>query len=88
MKPYPTSIPSELGGMHTALTFISRERQNDITDWNNLPNIYMRGRKVGKVPSASTDVAVTDRAGDFNFDASFIYIYTGTAWRRVALATW
>lgn len=88
MKPYPTSIPNDLGGMHTALTFITRERLNDITGFNNLESIFMRGRKVGKVPSGSADAAVSDRAGDFNFDANYWYYYTGTAWRRLTAGTW
>lgn len=88
MKPYPLNVPETIGGILTALRFITRERQNDITEFNNLESIFIRGRKVGKVPTGSADAAATDRAGDFNFDASFLYLYTGTAWRRAALGAW
>lgn len=88
MNPYPHDIPPTLGGMNTALRFISRERANDITEFNNLQNTFMRGRKVGKVPSSSTDAAVTDRNGDVNWDTNYLYLYMGAAWRRVALGVW
>ena len=89
MEPYPQIYDKE-----NVLDFckaIARERGNDITDFTNLPNIFMQGRKVQKVPSASNDVAATDRIGDFNYDASYLYLVvddSGAEWRRVALATW
>ncbi len=67
---------------------IARIRQEDIDDFNNLTNVFIGGRKVGKVPTSSADVVATDRIGDFNFDANFIYICvddSGAAWRRVTL---
>lgn len=92
MKPYPSPRDKSLNGANEMLQYISRERDNDIRDWNNLTNIYMRGRKVGKVPSSSIDVDDSDRLGDFNYTASFYYILvdnSGAAeWRRMALASW
>lgn len=71
---------------------VVRMREEDIGDFDNLQNIFMRGRKVGKTPTSSTDTAVTDREGDFNYSATYFYLCinnAGTiAWRRIALAVW
>jgi len=70
---------------------IARIRQEDIDDFNNLTNVFIRGRKVGKIPTSSVDISVTDRVGDFNYDANYLYICvndTTAAWRRVALESW
>jgi len=70
---------------------IARIREEDVEDFSNLNNVFISGRKVGKVPTGSADIAVTDRIGDFNFDANFIYICvddSGAAWRRVTLEVW
>lgn len=70
---------------------VARKRQEDIVDFNNLPNVFIRGRKVDKVPTGSADTA-DSRVGDFNYTISFLYICvdnSGTAaWRRVALGSW
>lgn len=70
---------------------VARKRQEDIAEFNNLPNVFINGRKVNKVPTGSTDIA-DSRVGDFNFTVSFLYICvnnSGTAaWRRVALGSW
>lgn len=71
---------------------IARTREDDIRDFANLSNIFMRGRKVGKIPANSADTT-GDRVGDFNYatDSGTEYLYicmdvSGTAvWRRVAL---
>ncbi len=70
---------------------ISRLREvEDIPDFTNLVNVFISGRKVGKVPTSSADVVATDNVNDVNWDASFLYILVdngGTAvWRRVAIA--
>lgn len=71
---------------------IQRMREKDISDFNNLSAIFMKGRKVGKIPTASIDIATTDRVGDFNYTASYLYIVidnAGTAaWRRISLGVW
>lgn len=71
---------------------ITRLRERDVEDFDNLPNIFMRGRKVAKIPTQSTDVALDDRAGDFNYDTSYIYVCvdtgSGLAWRRTTLSSW
>lgn len=66
----------------------ARLREEDVSDFNNLSNVFMRGRKVDKIPSSSSDIA-DSRVGDFNYDTSYLYICvdnSGTAvWRRVAI---
>ena len=92
MKPYPSLRDKTLDGAHEMLQYISRERDNDITEFNNLTNIFMRGRKVGKIPTSSTDIVPSDRVGDFSYDPDYLYIVindSGTAeWRRATLGTW
>ena len=92
MQPYPKILSDDPQDLYESLAFISRARINDITDWNNLPQTYMAGRKVGKVPTGSADIDPTDRLGDFNYTDSYLYICVDNAgaatWRRVALASW
>lgn len=92
MRPYPTIFSSDNAALKQALDFIGRERQADVQEFNNLPNVFITGRKVGKIPSASADVVATDRPGDFSYDASFIYICLNNAgtvvWRRATLGSW
>ncbi len=71
---------------------ICNVRKDDIAQISNLVNTFVAGRKVGKIPSASSDVAATDRLGDVNYDQDYLYILiddSGTAaWRRVLLEAW
>ncbi len=97
MNDYPDISPATQGDIQELLRIITRERPNDIRDFQNLNNRFMAGRKVGKVPSSSSDVTALDRIGDFNIaeDTGVFYLFTlvddgGTAtWGRVALdLTW
>lgn len=93
MKPYAIiSNIKNLDEVQIILTDIGRQRDQDIREFNNLTNRFMRGRKVSKIPTSSSDVDDSDRVGDFNFDASYFYILvdnSGTnTWRRAALGTW
>lgn len=91
MKNYPNFNISNQKDMHELLTYIQKERRNDVNDFTNLNNVFISGRKVGKIPTGAADISVTDRVGDFNFDASYIYICvdnSGAEWRRVALSAW
>lgn len=71
---------------------ICRQRKTDVSDFNNLKNIFMSGRKVAKIPSGAADISSADRVGDFNYTTGYLYICvdnSGTAeWRRVALSSW
>ena len=91
MKTYPRDIKDDAVSCGNALRYISRVREEDMRDWNNLSNTFMRGRKVGKVPTSSADVATDDRLGDFNYDASYMYLCvdnSGATWRRITLGSW
>ena len=71
------------------LTQISYLRKSDIETIQSLPQVFLMGRKVGRVPSSSTDVISGDRVNDFNWTATYLYILVDNAgtgeWRRVAL---
>lgn len=69
----------------------ARLRLDDITDFTNLPNVFISGRKVEKVPNNSSDVTPEDRVGDFNTTGAYLYVLVdsgGAVWRRVALSSW
>lgn len=92
MKTYPKLLKSDIDSVASVLQFIIRERQNDVTENTNLPQIFIGGRKVGKIPTSSIDIVATDKVGDLNYDPNYLYIVVdnaGTAeWRRGALAAW
>lgn len=92
MKEFPQFKSGDMGDVEMLLREIVRERRTDIKFFDNLNNVFMRGRKVAKIPSGASDIAVTDRVGDFNYSATYLYICVdnaGTAeWRRVALSSW
>ncbi len=92
MERFPEILSDNPRHIADTLREITRIRGEDIGDWDDLSNRYMRGRKVEKVPSSSADVATTDREGDFNYSASFFYLCVNNAgtiaWRRIALTTW
>lgn len=92
MNDYPQITPNTLGDQAELLRIITRERPIDVSDFNNLQNRFMSGRKVGRIPSGSLDVDASDRVGDFNYTDQYFYLLvdnSGTAeWRRIALASW
>jgi hypothetical protein len=89
MQEYPAIIN---GNEKDVLRRIVELRHDDVSDFTNLPQVFMSGRKAGKVPTGSADVAVTDRLGDFNYDTSYLYLAVNNAgslvWRRVAISSW
>lgn len=92
MRLYPSLSNSDPKTLKDALNFIARERQLDIVDRNNFPNIFVGGRKVGKVPAGSTDIATTDQEGDINYDSEHAYFAVNVGstltWLRASLSTW
>lgn len=74
------------------IDFVTRQRVQDVREWDNLPQRFILGRKVGRVPSSSADVIAGDKVGDFNVTATYAYFLIdngGTAaWRRVAVSSW
>lgn len=82
MKEYPDLGDGILKNVDYVLRLIVRERKTDVNDFNNLNNVFMSGRKVGKVPTGAADITDGDRVGDFNYDPSYLYIVvnnSGTA---------
>jgi hypothetical protein len=91
MKNYPSFNVENQKEVLELLRYILKERRNDVNDFTNIKNGFISGRKVGKIPTGASDISVTDRIGDFNFDADYIYICvdnSGAEWRRVALSSW
>jgi hypothetical protein len=91
MKNFPNIEPKNLTDIQEILRYIQKERRNDINDFNNLNKVFISGRKVGKIPTGASDIQDTDKIGDFNFDADYLYICvdnSGAEWRRATLSTW
>lgn len=91
MKNYPTQITKD--NVVDIVTQIGRIRIEDITDRNNFPAVFVGGRSVGKIPSSSSDVDITDRIGDINITKDYIYTCVsdgvgGSLWRRIAQGAW
>ena len=90
MQQYPKAITQDT--VVDVVSQIARLRDNDITDRNNFPHVFLSGRSVARVPGSATDVAATDRVGDFNVTPSYAYFCvdnSGTpVWRRVAVSSW
>lgn len=65
-------------------------REDDVSDWDNLPKIYVRKSNRILAPTSSTDIIDSDRYGDTIFLNGFLYIIinnSGTLkWQRVALS--
>lgn len=78
MNDYPNITPDTEDNRTELLRIITRERTNDISEANNYKNVFMRGRRVGRIPSSSSDVLDTDKINDFNIidDGGSVYYYT------------
>lgn len=91
MNPYPQFVENTLDNHTNVLRNICRERMSDSKDWSNLPNRFLTGRRVAKVPSSSADIT-DSREGDFNVTATYAYFCVNNGgtlvWRRVAVAAW
>lgn len=89
MQNYPSIKGDDPESQVIVLREIVRLREIDVSEFDNLPNIFIKGRKVNKVPTASNDI--TDSLiGDFNYSATYLYICvdnSGAAWRRVAISS-
>lgn len=93
MQPYPQNIKPDTDSLLSAFQDISRKREQDITDRNTFPSVFVSGRTVGRVPSASANVLATDRIGDQNLTKDYAYFCVsdgagGAVWRRIVMATW
>lgn len=92
-KDYPYYPAESMEDVREQLRLITNTRKDDITAISQITGSYMIGRKVGKIPTSSTDVDPdTDKVGDMNYSASYLYILVDNAgtpvWRRTTLASW
>lgn len=90
MKVWPKLRQESTTAIAEVLRYMISERTSDRREWFDLPNKYVSGRKVAKVPTASSDTT-GNREGDVNWDDAYLYICvnnSGTVeWRRAALAS-
>lgn len=95
MKNYP-AVTTEKKLLDVVKQIVKIRNTEDVGDFANLDKIFLLGRKTARQPSASNDVADTDRIGDFFPDGPDGYLYlcidsdgSGTpGWVRIALGTW
>lgn len=92
LKDYPYFPTENLEDLKEQVRQITNIRKDDISIISQITSSFVSGRKVGKIPTSSADVVPSDKVGDINYTASFLYILidnSGTpAWRRVALSAW
>lgn len=96
MKKYPDLGQGTFADVTRVMDFAVRERKTDVSDFDNLNNRFIAGRKTGRIPTGASDVGPLDKVGDFNIanDGTTTYIYAlvniaGTAtWQRVAMSGW
>lgn len=93
-KDYPYYQAKDINELMDIVGQITHTRKDDITQIKNLPEVFISGRSVGKIPTSSADVVPDDRIGDQSIaaDGSYLYILVNNAgaavWRRVALGSW
>lgn len=89
MRDYPFVFKNTLTDIAEVLRKIIQCRKDDINDYNNLPQRFVMGRLVPKLPTSSSDVDPTDKLGDIHYEDDFGYILidnSGTLeWRRYAI---
>lgn len=67
--------------------------EEDLSDFLNLQNVFMAGRKVGKIPTSNSDTSVDDREGDFSFssDGTSLYVVVNASgtikWGKISIDT-
>ena len=91
LKSFPIAIDNTISSVADAIRKIGQIRKDDQTSWLNLQNQFIAGRKVTRIPSASTNVLSTDNVGDFNVTSTYAYFLVNNSgtpeWVRVAVGT-
>lgn len=90
MRTWPILSNKTVDGIVNCLTYIIRERAQDISEFENIKRTFIAGRRVlGRIPVSSSDVVDGDVVGDVSYTTTFLYILMDNAgtpvWRRVAL---
>ena len=70
---YPELRFISVTDLEDVLLEIIRIREEDVTEFANLSNIYLPGRSTGRVPSSNSDVLATDQEGDVVNDGTYEY---------------
>lgn len=91
MRIYPKLMGSKSDDFKKWIEFATQERVTDVNAYNALPNTYVKGRSVTKIPTSSTDNA-SSFAGDFNATTSgllYIAVNEGSTitWRKFTGST-
>lgn len=90
MRQYPKLVSTDSEQIKAWADNVTRQRISDVDEMNALPNVYIAGRKVAKVPTSSSDITGSF-PGDFNVTVSFAYFCINNAgtveWVRVAVGT-
>lgn len=88
MQTYPFLTSSTNDKITQTVRRIIELRLQDVSEFNNLNQKFLAGRKVGKIPVDSNDIEPTDRELDWNYDDSYVYwalvISGDLKWRRIA----
>jgi len=91
LKEYPSYTVQTLEDVIDVLRQVVFIRKDDIIQARNLPQVFVQGRKVGRVPSSSADIIAGDKIGDFNVTTTYAYYLVDNAgtgeWVRVAVGT-
>lgn len=95
LNDYPNLTPDNPVDQKEFMRVVTRERTNDIKEFENLQNRFMAGRKVGKIPASSSDISPSDKLNDFNIidDGGTVYYYTlvlvgaNPTWGRIEVDT-
>lgn len=93
MKKYPDIKTGKIEEVVSVLKQICRFRNSeDVSSFNNLNSVFIRGRLTARVPSAAIDVISGDLVGDFCPTATYLYILVANSgtpeWRRITAASW
>lgn len=79
--------------LSTVVRDMVRIRKDDLSDWGNLKNTYVLGRRSSRIPASSTDVLKTDKENDVvtdiagGFEYKLVISSGKLEWRRVALGS-
>lgn len=90
MNEYPELASFNINDIVSWIQQVKAIRNDDIEDNDLLGELYVRGRKTNRIPSAPNDVLSTDNIGDICTDDNYFYIlinYTTPIWKRIAYDT-
>jgi hypothetical protein len=91
MNIYPSlsNVPNEREIYDIIGRIIYLRNTEDVDEANNYPRVFLRGRRVTRIPSSSADILSGDKEFDVSYDINYLYIciLNGSAlvWRRISL---